>query len=71
MEGITRATGRKSAVHLVPLQSYIALKEYPAPFTGLIRLTEEMHAGIYRDGEELKRLPTSATKSPLQINHHS
>ncbi|MFQ7534447.1 MAG: hypothetical protein ACLRPT_04545 [Akkermansia muciniphila] len=23
-----------------------------------------MHAGIYRDGEELKRLPTSATKSP-------
>ncbi len=34
-------------------------------------LTEEMHAGIYRDGEELKRLPTSATKSPLQINHHS
>ena len=34
-------------------------------------LTEEKHAGIYRDGEELKRLPTSATKSPLQINHHS
>lgn len=35
-------------------------------------LTEEKHAGIYRDGEELKRLPTSTTKSAsLQINHHS
>lgn len=35
-------------------------------------LTEEKHTGIYRDGEELKRLPTSTTKSAsLQINHHS
>ncbi|WP_298083795.1 hypothetical protein [uncultured Akkermansia sp.] len=31
-------------------------------------LTKEMHAGIPRDGEELKRLPTSTTKNSLSPN---
>ena len=34
-------------------------------------LTEEMHAGIYLDGEELKRLPTSTTKISLPPNQSS
>lgn len=77
MEGITRATGRKSAVHLVLLQIYIVLKEYPAPLYWLdlprdtAFLTEEKHAGIYRDGEEHKRLPTSTTKISLPPNQSS
>lgn len=47
---------------------YIALKECSEPlyWLDLLRdtsfLTEEMHASIYRDGEELKRLLTSTTK---------
>lgn len=48
---------------------YIALKECSETLyrLDLLRdtsfLTEEMHASIYRDGEELKRLPTSTTKT--------
>lgn len=35
-------------------------------------LTEEMHASIYRDGEELKRLLSSTTKTvSRQIKSHS
>lgn len=48
---------------------YIALKECSETlyWLDLLRdtsfLTEEMHAGIYRDGEELKRLLPSTTKT--------
>ena len=48
---------------------YIALKECSETlyWLDLLRdtsfLTEEMHTGIYRDGEELKRLLTSTTKT--------
>lgn len=35
-------------------------------------LTEKMHASIYRDGEELKHLLTSTTKTVShQINNNS
>ena len=53
---------------------YIALKECSETlyWLDLLKdtsfLTEEMHASIYRDGEELKRLLTSTTKTvSLQI----
>ncbi len=57
-----------------PLQICIALKGKSGPLCrlDLLRdisfLTKEMHAGIPRDGEELKRLPTSTTKNSLSLN---
>ena len=57
---------------------YIALKECSETLYWLELLkdtsflTEEMHASIYRDGEELKRLLTSTTKTvSLQIKNNS
>ncbi len=57
---------------------YIALKECSETlyWLDLLRdtsfLTEEMHASIYRDGEELKRLLTSTTKTVShQIKNNS
>ncbi len=57
---------------------YIALKECSETlyWLDLLKdtsfLTEEMHASIYRDGEELKRLLTSTTKTvSLQIKNNS
>lgn len=57
---------------------YIALKECSETlyWLDLLKdtsfLTEEMHASIYRDGEELKRLLTSTTKTVfLQIKNNS
>lgn len=56
----------------------IALKECSEPlyWLDLLKdtsfLTEEMHAGIYRDGEKLQRLLTSITKTvSRQINNNS
>lgn len=57
---------------------YIALKECSETLSclDLLRdtsfLTDEMHASIYRNGEELKRLLTSTTKTvSRQIKGHS
>lgn len=57
---------------------YIALKECSETlyWLDLLKdnsfLTQEMHANIYQDGEELKRLPTSTTKTTSrQINNNS
>lgn len=57
---------------------YIALKECSETLywldllKGNSFLTQEMHASIYRDGEELKLLPTSTTKTTFrQINNNS